>query len=72
MNRDSFVFYKSFFEALQDLNNKDRLTLYDAICELALNNREAELQGLPKTIFTLIKPQVLANTKKYQDGKKRW
>lgn len=72
MNRDSFVFYKSFFEALQDLNNKDRLILYDAICELALNDKVSELQGLPKTIFTLIKPQVLANTKKYQDGKKRW
>ena len=72
MIRDSFVFYKSFFEALQDLNNKDRLTLYDAICELALNDKDTKLQGLPKTIFTLIKPQVLANTKKYQDGKKRW
>lgn len=72
MNRDSFVFYKSFFEALQDLNNKDRLILYDAICELALNDKDTELQGFSKTIFTLIKPQILANTKKYNDGKKRW
>lgn len=72
MNRDSFVFYKSFFEALQDLNNKDRLILYDAICELALNDKDTELQGISKTIFTLIKPQILANTKKYNDGKKRW
>ena len=28
--------------------------------------------GLAKTIFTLIKPQILANTKRYENGKKRW
>ena len=70
--KESFVFYKSFFEALQDLKDKDRLKVYDAICELALNDRDAKLSGLPKTIFTLIKPQILANTKRYEKGKKRW
>ena len=68
--KDSFVFYASFYEALQDLKDKDRLKMYDAICELALNNKETKMTGLTKTIFTLIKPQILANQKRYENGKK--
>lgn len=70
--KESFVFYKSFYEALQDLKDKERLKMYDAICELALNENEIKLTGLTKTLFTLIKPQILANTKRYENGKKRW
>lgn len=69
--KESFVFYKSFFEALQDIKDKERLKLYDAICELALNGKDTKLTGIAKTIFTLIKPQILANTKRYENGKKR-
>lgn len=68
--KESFVFYASFYEALQDLKDKDRLKMYDAICELALNNKETKMTGLTKTIFTLIKPQILANQKRYENGKK--
>ena len=70
--KESFVFYASFYEALQDLKDKDRLKIYDAICELALNNNEIKMSGLAKTIFTLIRPQILANKKRYENGKKRW
>ena len=44
--------------------------MYDAICELALNSKETKMTGLTKTIFTLIKPQILANQKRYENGKK--
>lgn len=70
--KESFVFYKSFYDALQDLKEKDRLKVYDAICELALNDHETKLNGIAKTIFTLIKPQLMANKKRYESGKKRW
>ena len=69
-DKESFVFYASFYEALQDLKDKERLKMYDAICELALNNKEIKMAGLAKTIFTLIKPQILANQKRYENGKK--
>lgn len=69
-DKESFVFYASFYEALQDLKDKDRLKMYDAICELALNSKETKMTGLTKTIFTLIKPQILANQKRYENGKK--
>lgn len=68
--KESFVFYRSFFEALQDLKDKDRLKVYDAICKLALNENDTELTGIAKTVFTLIRPQILSNTKKYKDGQK--
>ena len=68
--KESFVFYRSFFEALQDLKDKERLKVYDAICDLALNENDTKLTGIAKTIFTLIRPQILSNTKKYKDGQK--
>lgn len=68
--RDTFIFYRSFFEAISDLPKKDRLPVYEAIAELGLNFTEKELKNLPKTIFTLIKPQIIANTKRYLNGLK--
>lgn len=69
-DKNSFVFYRSFFEALQDLNDKDRLKLYDATCNLALNDVDTQLKGIANTVFKLIKPQVIANTERYTNGKK--
>lgn len=68
--RESFIFYNSFYEAIKDLNKEDRAELFEAICELGLNNNEIELTGTNATLFKLIKPQLLANTKRYEDGKK--
>lgn len=41
--KDSFVFYRSFYEAIKLLNDEQRLKLYEAIFEYALNDIEAEL-----------------------------
>ncbi len=71
MERDSFIFYRSFFESLQGLKDKDKLNIFNAICELALNDNEQKLTGISNNIFTVIKPQILANSKRYEDGKKR-
>ena len=46
------------------------MEVYDAICDLALNENDTKLNGISKTVFTLIRPQILANTKKCKDGKK--
>lgn len=69
--KESFIFYRSFFEALQDLKDKERLKVYDAICDLALNGNDTEFSGIARTVFTLIRPQILSNTEKYLNGKKR-
>jgi len=68
--KESFVFYRSFYEAIKDLKIKDKLQVYEAICELSLNQKELKLTGMPATIFKLIKPQILANYERYENGKK--
>lgn len=69
--RESFIFYRSFFDAICELDDKKRLKMYDAIMKLALDNEEIEnLSGICKQLFILIKPQISANNKRYEDGKK--
>ena len=69
IERDSFIFYRSFFEAIKKIENaKDKANAYDAICELALNGNEIKLSGIADIIFPLIKPQIVANNKRYLNG----
>ena len=68
--KDSFIFYRSYFEAIQDLKEKDRVKVYEAICELSLNGNEIKLSGISNTIFKLIKPQIVANNERYENGRK--
>lgn len=71
MERDSFVIYKSFYEAIKDLPDEDRLVLMDAIMEYGLYGVEPQnLSPVQKCIFTLVKPQMDANNRKYENGKK--
>lgn len=70
MARDSFIFYRSYYEAMSGLKDKDRLQLYDAISELSLNGTEPKLTGICKNIFAVVKPQILANSERYENGKK--
>jgi hypothetical protein len=68
--RDSFIFYRSFYEAIKDCNDVDQLALFKAIFEFGLNESEVNLTGLQNTLFKLIKPQLSANTKRYCDGRR--
>lgn len=70
MAKDSFIFYRSFYEAIKELKEKDRVKIYDAICEKSLNDNEVTLTGISNSMFTLIKPQIEANNQKYENGKK--
>lgn len=70
MNRDSFIFYRSYYEAMSGLKDKDKLQLFSAISELSLNNNDIKLTGICKNIFTAIKPQIVANSERYENGKK--
>lgn len=68
--RDGFVFYRSFYECFSNLSKKDKLVLFDALCNYALNDIEPELVGVPEAIFKLLKPQVDANNRRYENGRK--
>jgi hypothetical protein len=64
------IIYRSFFEAIKELSKEQQADVWNAVYELGLNNNEVQLSGISKTIFTLIKPQIEANIKKYLNGKR--
>lgn len=68
MNRESFIFYRSFFSAISALPDEEQLSLYRAIAEKGLNGKEPELFGIAKGMYELIKPQIEANEKRYLNG----
>ncbi|MDY5110763.1 DUF6291 domain-containing protein [Faecalicoccus sp.] len=68
--RDNFIFYRSFYEGAKVLKDSDRLKLYEAIFEYALDNTEPKLKGYPLGMFSMARPQLDANNKRYQDGLK--
>ena len=70
MERQSFIFYKSFYEAIKELPSENQLEIYTAIYEKEFYNNEIELKGISKSIYTLILPQLEANNKRYENGKK--
>lgn len=68
--KDSMVFYRSFYEALKDLPDSDRLQIYDAIFSYGLDLSEVKLSGIQSTIWKLIKPNIDANLRRYENGLK--
>ena len=69
MARDSFIFYRSFYDAIKEIPETEQLQVYRAISIYALEQEEIELTGTSKAIFSLVKPQLDANYKKYENGK---
>ena len=66
--RDTFIFYRSFKESMNDLSDADKLIMYEAISDYSLDMKEPELTGFPKALFSLIRPVLDANTKRWQNG----
>lgn len=69
MERESFVFYRSFFEALKKLKPRSRQKALDAIINYALDGVETPLDDAASVLFLAIKPQLDANNKRYVSGK---
>jgi Family of unknown function (DUF6291) len=68
--RDGFVFYRSFYESAKALSDEDKLEFYDAIFEFALNQNETKTKPLVNAFINLVKPQIEANNRRYENGKK--
>lgn len=66
--RDSFIIYRSFIESARELSEKDRLKVYEAMFDYGFEQKETELKGMARAIFTLIKPQLEANYRRYVSG----
>lgn len=67
-NRDSMVFYRSFYDAVKLLPNDTQLEIFRAIFEFGLDGVEPELSISAKPFWLLIKPNLQSNRNKWENG----
>jgi hypothetical protein len=70
LRKNSFVFYRGFSDAIDELPDAEQLQMYRAIKNYALDKQEPNFTGEAKRFFMLIKPQLDANYKKFVNGHK--
>lgn len=68
--RESFIFYGSYRKALKALPDEMRLKILDSVLDYALEGTEPNLEGVDLAFFELIRPQIDANNRKFDNGKK--
>ncbi len=67
--RDSAIFYRSFYEAIDNLPSKSQKEqVYSAIFDFVFKNIEPNLKGNSLSVWILIKPQLVANQIRYENG----
>lgn len=71
MQRESFIFYRSFFDAIQPLPADMQLQVLRMIASYGLDGTTPDgLDPVAQSIFMLIKPIIDANTKNFTNGKR--
>ena len=66
---ESFVFYRSFRDAIEEMSDEDKLSTLLAICDYALYGLEPKLKGaMPRAVFTVAKPSIDANKARRAGG----
>lgn len=67
---NSFVFYRSFFEATKGLKPLERLTVFEAIFDYVFEEKQPKLNGVPSIILTMAIPNLDAAIANWNNGKK--
>jgi len=68
--QESFVFYRSFSEAIKELSEAEQLKAFWAIVNHSLEEEEQEVDGMARIVYIMAKPQIAANMKRRIDGAK--
>lgn len=69
MKRDSFVFYRSFKNAISSLPKDKQLKTLLMVVDYALDGQEPPPNcGYERAIFELVRPQIDTNNKRYENG----
>ena len=69
-NNNSFVFYKSFYDAIKVAPKKHQLALFLALTCYVFENKTPQLESTSLAVWNAIKPQVDASLKRYENAKK--
>ena len=68
---DSFVFYKSFYVAIKEFDNDTIAEFFKLVCQYALDGEIIETNNkVAKALFQMTIPQIEANRKRRENGKK--
>ncbi len=68
-NPESFVFYKSFSEAISDCPENVQLSLYKSITEYVFESKQPNFTDtFAKVVWRLIRPQLDANLRRRENG----
>lgn len=62
--RKQFTFYRSYFEAVMDLEKNDQAAVLMAVCAYALDGSEPKLSGPVSAVFKVIRPTLDAGRRK--------
>ena len=68
--RDTFSFYKSFYDAAKSMSNEDRLAFYDAVISHSFDESPQTETPLAQIVFTAIMPTIDSQKSNYANGKK--
>ena len=69
MQRETCVFYASWFEAIETMPEAAQSEAYRAVLSYALRGEETAKQGaMTKLIMAMVRPVIDANNKRYENG----
>lgn len=69
MANQSFVFYKSFADALLDMDPEECKACIASLCRYAFDGEEETETPMAKVFLTLVKPQIDANIQRREAGR---
>ena len=67
---DGVLIYRSFVEAIEELDEKDQLAAYKALLAYGLDGVEPQSKGAAKAILLMAKPIMDKNARKAENGRK--
>lgn len=68
MERESFVVYKSFVDAIGMLPREQQLECYEALFKYGFEGIEETHEGAVSMFMALVKPQIDKNNQRYENG----
>ena len=66
MNRDSFIFHREWFDAIEGLDDNVRFEIFDAIIAEAFDLEKKKLSPLAKMAMTFIRQRLNSDKEKYE------
>jgi hypothetical protein len=68
--RDSFVFYRSFYEAMEGLSDAEKGQCFEALANYAINGEEPRnMTPVVRLFFIMARPQIDKNNQRFENGK---